>query len=350
MKKQVAMTILLTVFSLAGRAAAESPAPQAIENLLAGRFRWTAGPPLVLPLESTADTYFSVKDPSFVRHGDRWHLFCTVRAKARSHQVEYLTFADWSKARDHAERQFLTILPGYFCAPQVFYFRPHKKWYLVYQTNDPGGKPELRPACSTADDLARPESWSKPILFYKDKPQGVKGWIDFWVICDERHAYLFFTSLDGRMWRARTRLDDFPAGWNEPEVCLLGDIFEASHTYRLKGRLKGLKKYLTVVEAQNGPRRYYKAYLADRLDGPWKPLADTLQNPFAAPENVRFIGPRWSDSFSHGELVRSTNDETLEVDPARLRFVFQGVKEEDARGKVYGQIPWRLGMLEAAEE
>jgi len=342
MKRITIPSCLVLLLCLGGSSLAEQSSQQAIDSVLAGRFRWIAGPPLVFPVESAADTYFSVKDPSFVRHGDRWHLFCTVRGKARSHQVEYLSFADWNTAKDEARREFLRIMPGYYCAPQVFYFRPHKKWYLLYQTSDPAAK-ELRPACSTTDDVAKPASWSKPRLLYDAKPEGVKGWIDFWVICDADHAYLFFTSLDGRMWRARTRLADFPAGFGEPEVCLRGDIFEASHTYRLQG----LDKYLTIVEAQAGPRRYYKAYLADRLDGPWQPLADTQQKPFAAPGNVRFSGPRWTDSFSHGELIRSVEDETMQVDPARLRFVFQGVKQEDAQGKVYGQIPWRLGLLEA---
>lgn len=49
------------------------------------------------------------------------------------------------------------------------------------------------------------------------------------------------------------------------------DLFEASYTYRLQGT----GRYLTVVEAQAGSRRYYKAYLADRLDGTWTPLAGT---------------------------------------------------------------------------
>jgi hypothetical protein len=56
---------------------------------------------------------------------------------------------------------------------------------------------------------------------------------------------------------------------------LRDDIFGASHTYRLRG----IDRYLTVVEAQAGGRRYYKAYLADRLDGAWTPLAATSDRP-----------------------------------------------------------------------
>ena len=144
------------------------------------------------------------------------------------------------------------------------------------------------------------------------------------------------------MWRAETKLADYPRGWSKPEIVLRGDIFEASHTYRLKG----LNKFVTLIEAQNGGRRYYKAYLADRLDGEWQPLAATKEKPFASPVNVRETAPHWTDSFSHGELLRDGYDQNLEVDPANLRLLFQGVTDEAMSGKKYGEIPWRLGLLE----
>jgi hypothetical protein len=34
------------------------------------------------------------------------------------------------------------------------------------------------------------------------------------------------------------------------------------------------------------------------------------------------------------------------VDPANVRFVFQGASDQEYRGQGYGGIPWRLGMLE----
>jgi hypothetical protein len=185
-------------------------------------------------------------------------------------------------------------------------------------------------------------------------------WIDFWVICDSTHAHLFFTSLDGNMWRAETKVSEFPFGWNQPRVVLKADIFEASHTYRLDGE----KTFLTVVEAQKrtsslleklragisgkiGSWRYYKAYIADRLDGLWLPLAATPFKPFASAINVKAKGSEWTNSFSHGELIRKGFDETLSVDASRLRFLFQGVSDEERTGKKYGDIPWQLGMLEA---
>ncbi|MCS7254029.1 MAG: non-reducing end alpha-L-arabinofuranosidase family hydrolase [Armatimonadota bacterium] len=310
-------------------------------SILLGNFRWICSPPLISPMQRPDDFFYSVKDPSIVFYNGRWHLFCTVRGKKRSHQIEYISFTDFENAAN-AERHMLRITDGYFCAPQVFYFTPHKKWYLIFQIIDQTRKPALQPAYSTNDDIANPHGWTKPRLLFTEQPKNVERWIDFWVICDENSAHLFFTSLDGRMWRSETKLSSFPDGWSEPKVVLVGDIFEASHTYRLRG----LNTYFTIIEAQ-GPngRRYYKAYIAESLDGKWKAIADTYEKPFASPVNVQFFGENWTDSFSHGELIRAGYDERMEVDPASIRFLFQGVSDKERVGKSYGEIPWRLGLL-----
>ena len=53
----------------------------------------------------------------------------------------------------------------------------------------------------------------------------------------------------------------------------------------------------------------------------------------------------WTDNVSHGELVRDSNDERLVVDPAKLSFVFQGMRQQAKDGKNYGQFDWRIGLL-----
>lgn len=329
---------------LAAAAPAEPSDPgDGVAALLAGRFRWTYGPPLVTPAERPEDPCFSVKDPSVVFYQGRWHLFCTIRSRKRTHQIEYLSFPDWKDA-SRAPRYVLKAHPGFFCAPQVFFFAPHKRWYLICQASDERWRPKYGAAYSTTSDIASPESWS-PLKPLGAKPAEGKAGLDFWIICDPSKAHLFFTTLDGRMWREETRLEDFPTGWSEPQLAIQGDIFEASHTYRLRG----LDKYLTLVEAQGGHGwRYYKAYLADRLQGPWKPLAATRDHAFASMANVRPTAERWTDCISHGELLRVGFDQRLEVDPARLRFLFQGVSDQARAGKPYGEIPWRLGLLEPA--
>ena len=95
-------------------------------------------------------------------------------------------------------------------------------------------------------------------------------------------------------------------------------------------------------------RRYYKAYLADRLEGPWRGVADTLVKSFAARENVTQPEP-WTTSISHGELLRAGVDERLEIDPANLRFLYQGANDTEYRGQKYGGIPWRIGLLEQVQ-
>jgi len=235
---------------------------------------------------------------------------------------------------------------GYFCAPQVFYFTPHEKWYLICQASDESWQPKYQASYATSNNIVEPTAWSELKPLGAKQADGKSG-LDFWIICDDEKAYLFFTTLDSRLWREETLLEDFPTGWSEPILAIKGDIFEASHTYRLKG----LDKYLTLVEAQGGHGwRYYKTYLADRLNGEWMPLAATKDQAFADMMNTRHVGEQWTDCISHGELLRAGYNQRLEVAPANLRFLFQGVRDKDRAGKPYGQIPWRLGLLEPEEK
>ncbi len=96
MRKRIGMKISKTigvlafacgglVVSLVDQATAQ---PQdrghAVEDLLAGNFRWTASGPLLginpknLPA-SPDNPWVAVKDPSIVHFQGRWHLFCSLR-------------------------------------------------------------------------------------------------------------------------------------------------------------------------------------------------------------------------------------------------------------------------------
>ena len=315
-------------------------------TLSTGSFNWIATESVLEPMEIDGENWLSVKDPSIVRYKNKWHLFCTVRGTKRTHATIYLTFDKWPQAKT-AKQQVLKCHPGYFCAPQVFYFTPHEKWYMICQASDDSWEPKYGPAYSTTPDITNPDSWTSLTPLFKTKPANINAWLDFWVICDDTKAHLFFTSLNGRMWRSETSLAKFPAGWSTPVLALQGDIFEASHIYRLKGS----NKYLNLIEAQNGHGwRYYKAYLADRLDGNWTPLAAEKDKSFASMLNVKHPAERWTDVISHTELLRAGYDEKLLVDPHNIRLLFQGVTETARAGKPYGRIPWRLGILKPAPE
>jgi hypothetical protein len=186
--------------------------------------------------------------------------------------MAYCSFTRWEDA-DKVPRTVLKVSDSrYYGAPQVFYFAPHRKWYLIYQMGVPGAK-MMWVAYSTTTNIAAPNSWTQaqPILDGGAKDPRKEGGLDYWIICDDQRAYLFFTSLNGKLWRMWTKLEEFPMGFDHCEVALQGPFFEASHTYRLKGS----GKYLTM----------------------------------------------------------------------NLRFVFQGMLEQEKASKGYGQFLWRIGIL-----
>jgi hypothetical protein len=205
-----------------------------IEKWKASGFSWTDSGPImdVGPGKLAVDPHVSVKDPSFVFHEGKWHLFTTVRMKSGHVDMEYLSFKDWPDAQK-AERHVLNLHDQYNCAPQVFYFTPHKKWYLVYQRADTNAAVKFGPCFSTSDRIDDPKSWTKPEMMIP-KLAVARRWIDFWVICDEAKAYLFYTSNDGQMWRREADKAKFPFGWSDATLALKADVFEASHTYKVK--------------------------------------------------------------------------------------------------------------------
>ena len=302
---------------------------------------WEYSAPLIAPENRKREPSYAQKDPSVVFFDGKWHAFMTVKLKGRS-AIEYCSFENWDEANS-AKRTILRISSSdYFCAPQVFYFRPHKKWYLIYQMGVQDAN-KMWVAYSTTTDIASPDSWTRAMPILDGGPEDPRevGGLDYWIICDDQRAYLFFTSLNGKMWRLWAPLEDFPRGFHECKLALEADIFEASHTYKLKG----MNKYLTIIEEDG--QRYYKAYTANHLDGKWIPIADTAERPFAGWNNVRpapDITP-WTDNISHGELIRNGYDETMTVNPDDLQFIFQGMLEKDKSGTGYGQYQWRIGML-----
>jgi hypothetical protein len=303
--------------------------------------KWKSTGVLVSPVSDESHTIVSVKDPTIVRYNDLWHIYATVYStSARTWNMVYLNFKDWSEAAN-AKLHFIDQNPnlrGYHCAPNLFYFRPHNKWYLIFQSQ--------QPQYSTTDDISKPETWTKPQDFFETKPASAPQlWIDYWMICDDMHAYLFFTGDNGRMYRSRTRIEDFPKGMSDPEVVIEGprnDVFEGSMTYKIKGT----NTYLTLIEALS-PARYYRAWISDRLDGQWTPVpdADTWQKPFAGINNVTFeegVMP-WTRDISHGELIRDGYDETMTIDPNHLQLLYQG-RDPGSNGN-YSLLPYRLALL-----
>jgi len=338
------MTLLLTLAASAPLRADE-PAATDGSRIFPSPLEWKSTGPLINPISDATHHLVSIKDPTVVQYEGRWHVFATVADTNDHWNMVYLSFTNWSEA--HSARQFYldttASFRGYHCAPEVFYFRPQKKWYLLYQSQ--------QPQYSTTGDISDPESWSKPRDFFTAKPAVVgKLWIDYWIICDEANAYLFFSGDDGKWYRSQTKIQDFPNGFGSTVIVMQRpdrfDLFEASCVYRVKGT----GKYLAIIECihpgEGTERRYFKGFLADRLDGEWTPLADTWEKPFAGIRNVTFengVKP-WTEDISHGEMLRDGCDETLAIDPDHLQFLYQGLPPE-TKDVIYSKLPYRLGLL-----
>lgn len=118
------------------------------------------------------------------------------------------------------------------------------------------------------------------------------------------------------------------------------DFFEADNVYKVAGT----NQYLLIVEAF-GPdgRRQFRSFTATSLTGIWSPLADTGSNPFAGDENVTYSGSAWSKDVSSGEAIRSNFDQSDQISPCRLQYLYQGVDPSSTAS--YNLLPWRIGLL-----
>ena len=176
--------------------------------------RWEYTAPLIAPEPREREPSHAQKDPSVVFHDGKWHVFMTVKLPARS-AIEYCCVQRLAGCRTVCRGRYSQISDSdYYCAPQVFYFTPHKKWYLIYQVGV-AGSDKMWVAYSTTADLDDPRSWTTGPADAGRRRQDPRpvGGLDYWIICDTQRAYLFLTNLNGQMWRLWTRLEDFPRGF-----------------------------------------------------------------------------------------------------------------------------------------
>jgi len=293
---------------------------------------WSVGAPVLVPGPAESFDEVSVKDPSIVFADGAWHVFYTARF-----QDEYTTGYVSAPTLDDlqsAPRHKLPQIRGrtrYGCAPQVFYFEPQRRWYLIFQTRDAN----YQPMFSTTATLAEPESWGKPTpLIEKDAEA---KWIDFWVICDASKAYLFYTQAHNGVMVRSTSLDAFPDGWG-PSQKVFTDVQEAVHIYKVRGR----REYHMFYERNSGGVRSFGKASAKNLTGPWTKVTDR----YATGDQLQFsegIAP-WTDMVSHGEILRTGCDQNLEYDPNNCRWLIQGLLKRDANVR-YELLPWKLGVM-----
>ncbi|MFT7160825.1 MAG: hypothetical protein ACI9GZ_002002 [Bacteroidia bacterium] len=275
----------------------------------------------------------SVKDPSIVFYENAWHLFYTARGN-NEYTTGYVSAKDL-KSLNTAPRFELKQIRGivrYGCAPQVFYFSPQKKWYLIYQNRDAN----YQPVFSTNTEITKPELWtSYQNLIEKDSD---KKWIDFWVIADDEKVYLFYTEAHGGVIVRSTSVKDFPSGWGESKK-IFDNVHEAVHIYKMKDK----KEFHMIYELNKNGVRSFGLARSCKLNGRWEKVTDHYANG----NQLQYSGDTkpWTEMVSHGEVIRSGFDEKMAYDPQNCRWLIQGIMKSELTDD-YPSLPWKLGIIE----
>jgi hypothetical protein len=324
MKSVVNMSALVLTFSMAVSSLAKAE--------VSDNNRWMISAPILRPGPPGSFDEVSVKDPSIVHFEGLWHLFYTARSK-----TEYTTgYVSAKKLTDlqSARRHELTMIRGktrYGCAPQVLYYEPQQKWYMIFQNRDAN----YQPMFSTTPTISNADTWSDPLpLLTKDTG---KKWIDFWVICDKTNAYLFYTEGHRGVVVRSTSLEDFPKGWSDGKKAF-DNVHEAVHVYKVRGR----SEYHMIYEFNRSGIRSFGLASASHIEGPWKKVTDR----YATGEQLRYSDKidAWTEMVSHGEALRSGYNQQLEYEPKGCQWLIQGIMKKDSKGP-YPSLRWRLGIM-----
>ena len=306
-------------------------------------FSWTSTGPLISAKSDATHNIVAVKDPSTVYYNGQYIVYASYANTAGGWGMEYLHFTNWSEA-SAATPYFMDDNPnfsGYHTAPQVFYFAPQNKWYLIFQS----GQPQY----STNSDPTQPQNWTAPTNFFASQPSNVSAWLDFWVICDSANCYLFFCGDNGNFYRSSTPIGNFPNGFSDPVIVYSesneDNLFEADNVYTVEGT----GQYLANIECIGGPNghRFFRALTATSLGGAWTPVGNTesYTTPFLGQDNVTFQSgvSAWTDDFSSGGAVIDGDNQTDPININNLTFLYQGDNPNNGATS-YSQIPWQLGL------
>lgn len=282
--------------------------------------QWYADARCFLDGPSGAFDDISVKDPSIVYSGGKWHLFYTGR-DASMWRMGYATASTIAGLKNAQHVLITSVNAGsYYCAPQVFWFGAKGKWFLIYQSNG---------ACfSTNTDVGNPNGWTPVRQMFS------ASGVDFWCISDGSYVYCFWSPQDGSytIKRRRTTVANFPYNW-EGVTTVCSGTFEAPHVY--KNKADG--KYYMIVEDIN---RYFELWTATSLGGTWTKVAEK----WAARSNLTHTAEYWTDQVSHGEIIRASNNEFMEINNIdRCEILIQGVVNGNYGD--YYKIPYDLGLI-----